>query len=209
MNVMTEEEQIHEEGEGDQEEEQEVEEAVELGDSDDSDGNGADREGRDAETEQETQRENDDSKHSVGEADDETVTVGEVQEEREEGDPISAEDIDIEGAESYIQKCFGLRTFLPQIISQCLAVNSGPPALGSNIIKFVLSDGDNWLFGLVDCGEGPGNRICHTTAISATRLPDTGNSDEQVKRAVINVMKLLTFWATVPGQELLHLFPSE
>ncbi|KAF9443910.1 hypothetical protein P691DRAFT_808162 [Macrolepiota fuliginosa MF-IS2] len=126
----------------------------------------------------------------------------------QEVDQISAEEIQIEGAESYIQRCLGLRTFLPQIISQCLAVTSKPLALGQKYIKFVLSDGDNWIFGLVDCRSGSKGRICYTTEASVIRHDDSNARDEKLRSGVLNITKLLTFWAVVPGRDLKTLFPS-
>ncbi|KAF9449990.1 hypothetical protein P691DRAFT_774285 [Macrolepiota fuliginosa MF-IS2] len=208
--MVTEGGQAYKGGEDNQEEEREVERALQVEPEGQGGSDGPIREGAGggAEAERKAHGVNDDPEGgNVGGADSDIVTVREAQEE-EETDPISAEDIDVGGAESYIQQCLGLRAFLPQIISQCLAVTSGPAALGPKIIKFVLSDGDNWLFGLVDCQKGSNGRICHTTAVSVIRH-DNDHDGERVKRLVLNVMKLLTFWAAVPGRELLRLFPTK
>ncbi|KAF5361988.1 hypothetical protein D9756_002421 [Leucocoprinus leucothites] len=106
---------------------------------------------------------------------------GEGEDEVEDGGEdvvIQPDEIEIQGVETKVQKWLGLKDYLPQVISQCIALKTGSPALRPNIIKFVLADGDNWILGLVNCSRGKNGRV----------------------------MELLVLWSSVPGKHLQGLF---
>ncbi|KAF5352542.1 hypothetical protein D9756_006233 [Leucocoprinus leucothites] len=118
-----------------------------------------------------------------------------------EDEVVLPEEIEIQGTETTVQKSLCLKDYLPQVISQCIAVKTGSPALGPKIIKFVLADGDNWIFGLVNCSGEKKGRKCLTTTVNINPQQRDKLSDR-----ILCVLELLVLWSSASGKHLQTLF---
>ncbi|KXN87811.1 hypothetical protein AN958_08127 [Leucoagaricus sp. SymC.cos] len=176
-------------------------------DSEDEDSSSGDDEEEDSSSEDDKEEDPLDSADELdllGRADEELLDEEDAPLTVPEDIPTTPEQIKVKGKQTPTQQLFGLKKYLPQIICECLAVKSGPPTFGGKIIKFVLSDGDIWVFGIVNCSSGRmRGRQCHTTVLKIER-----DEDADIRGKVLQVLQLLILWASASGVSLQKLFPK-
>ncbi|KAF9442605.1 hypothetical protein P691DRAFT_807312 [Macrolepiota fuliginosa MF-IS2] len=103
------------------------------------------------------------------------------------------------------QAADALLNHIYQAAGQCVAAahilekqreETQEPSSGQ-VIKFTLTTGEAWLFGLVDCRASP--RVCYFTEVHV----DMEHKAVTIKR----ILRMLIYWLGSSGQDLLSAFP--
>jgi len=95
--------------------------------------------------------------------------------------------------------------FLPQILRKRVALSSGLHK--DKVIKFIVSDGNNWIFGLIDCTRERGEWVCHHTIVSVDH-EDPAGGRVRLRECILTILRFLAFWTIVPGLQLKRLFQN-
>lgn len=90
------------------------------------------------------------------------------------------------------------------------SIRGSHQAIQSKVIKFILTDGDNWTFGVVDCTQGRDGRKCHYMTVSlvpeateakmeielteANKEIETARRETELANNACIVLRLLALW---------------